>query len=75
MTVLTITSDSEEATELSLRIAEEHGLSVTTDEHRVLSHHDVLFGFGRPATDAELTEYFIATEEGDDIELIEGYRL
>jgi len=70
MTILTIESDSEETTALFLKIAEERGVHVTKDEHRVLTDDDVLFGFGRKATDAEMTQYLLSTEEDNEDEYI-----
>jgi hypothetical protein len=66
MTIVTIESDSDKKTEMLVHYAEELGLTVKTDEHRALTDNDVLFGFGRKATDAELTEYLLSTEEGDE---------
>lgn len=72
MTILTIQSDSESKTQQVLKFVEQLGLSVTTNEHRVLTDDDVAFGFGRPATEAELAEYFAGedNEEPIDIETV-----
>ena len=69
MTIVTIESDSAETTEFFLQLAAERGLSVKTHEHRVLSDDDVTFGFGRPATEAELEEYFASEEDDEPIDI------
>lgn len=60
LSIITIvTIDSDKKTELLLKYAEELGLPVKTDEHRVFTTEDIAFGFGRKATDAELKEYLM----------------
>lgn len=66
MTVFTIESNSEETTLLLKQFVEEHGLLTTTNDHRVLTDDDMIFGFGRKATNAELREYLESTEENDE---------
>lgn len=69
MTIVTIESDSDQKTALLLRYAEELGLPVKTDEHKVLTTQDVALGFGRKATDAELTEYLLKSEKSETIDI------
>jgi hypothetical protein len=69
MTLITIESNSDQTTEFLLHYAEEHGLVVKTNEHRVLTDDDITFGFGRKATDAELTEYLLKTESSERIDI------
>ena len=69
MTIVTIESDSDQKTALLLRYAEELGLPVKTDEHRVLTAKDVALGFGRKATDAELAEYLSKSEHSEKVDI------
>ncbi|QKJ28535.1 hypothetical protein HQ865_01765 [Mucilaginibacter mali] len=69
MTIITVESDPKEKLDLLLKYAEELGLSVKTEKHRVLSDDDITFGFGRPATEAELEEYFAGEEDEEPIDI------
>ena len=68
MTIVTIESDSDQKTALLLRYAEELGLPVKTDEHRVLTAKDMVLGIGRKATDAELLEYLLKAKDEKPID-------
>jgi hypothetical protein len=69
MTIITIESDSDQKIQQILHFAEELGLTVKTDEHRVLTVKDVALGFGRKATETELLEYLLKTENGERIDI------
>lgn len=69
MKIIMIESHSEEETMLALEFAKAHGMKATTDEHRVLTDDDIAFGFGRKATEAELTEYFLKDQGEEPIEI------
>lgn len=69
MTIITIESDSDQKVQQILHFAEELGLTVKTDEHRVLTTKDVALGFGRKATDAELMEYLLKSEDNERIDI------
>jgi hypothetical protein len=69
MTIVTIESDSEEHTQLLLKYAEGLGLPAKTDGHRVLTAADMVSGIGRKATDAELTEYLLKSEDSESIDI------
>ncbi|GAB3933280.1 hypothetical protein [Mucilaginibacter myungsuensis] len=68
MTRVIIDTDSAEDTALALQFAEERGFKARAEEHRVLTDDDMIFGIGRPATDAELTEYLLKIEEDENDE-------
>lgn len=73
MTILTIESDSETKTQQVLELVEKLGLSVKTDEHRILTAKDMVTGIGRKATDAELMEYLLKGENSEQIDFEEAF--
>jgi len=68
MTIITIESGSDQKVQQILHFAEELGLTVKTDEHRVLTAKDMVLGIGRKATDAELMEYILKGEDEPPID-------
>lgn len=76
MTTLIIESDSESKIQQVLHLAQELGLSVKTaqQEQRVLTDADMILGIGRPATDAELTEYILKAEDEEGIDIDEVFK-
>ncbi len=69
MTVITIESDSDETTAIFMKIAEERGVPVKTDEHRVLTTRDLALGIGKKATQAELLEYLLNNQSNERIDI------
>lgn len=73
MTIFTIESDSEIKSQQLLEFVEQLGLSVKTDEHRVLTTADMITGIGRKATDAELMEYLLKGEKSEKVDFDEAF--
>jgi len=69
MALLIIETGSAAGTDLLLQFAAEHGFTVKTEPHRVLTDADMVTGIGRKATEAELTEYLLKGDDGEEIDI------
>ncbi|MDB5091301.1 MAG: hypothetical protein JWR09_5295 [Mucilaginibacter sp.] len=69
MTTLIIKSDSDKKTRLLKQLAEELGLSATTQDFEELGIDSMVKGIGRKATDEELMTYLSKEIESEPIDL------
>jgi hypothetical protein len=69
MTTLIIKSDSDKKTRLLKQLAEELGLSATTQDFEELGIDSMVKGIGRKATEEELMTYLSKETESEPIDL------
>jgi len=69
MTTLIIKSDSDRKTNLLKQLAEELGLSATTQDFEELGIESMARGIGRKATEEELVAYLSKEIEAEPIDL------